>query len=72
MTKLETVHIPPSVVDESGGSVTTSYEAQTSVHAVPEDPTVEQRMIVVEASGALSFWDHPDEDVYSLEDGEPV
>ena len=48
----------------------TSYDAVT-VH-IPEDPTTEQGMIVVEASGTLDFWDHPDEDVYNAEAGDPV
>ena len=38
----------------------------------PSEPTSEQRMRIVEASGTLDFWDRPEEDIYSLEDGEPV
>ncbi len=30
------------------------------------------RMRIVEVSGTLDFWDRPEEDIYSLEDGEPV
>ncbi len=37
-----------------------------------EDPTREQELRLAETSGNLAFWDDPGEDVYSLEDGEPV
>lgn len=40
--------------------------------APPADPTAEQIMRIVEASGALDFWDRDEEDVYSPEDGEPA
>lgn len=38
----------------------------------PSDPTGEQRMRIVEVSGTLDFWDKPEEDIYSVDDGEPV
>jgi hypothetical protein len=38
---------------------------------VPE-PTSRQRMTIIEVSGVLDFWDHPEEDVYTDEDGEPI
>ncbi len=40
--------------------------------ASPSEPTSEQRMRIVEVSGALDFWERPGEDIYSLEDGEPA
>ena len=39
---------------------------------VPAEPTGKQRMRIVEVSGTLAFWDRPEEDVYSLNDGEPA
>ncbi len=42
------------------------------VRVQPSDPTAEQRMRLIELSGALGFWDDPREDIYTLEDGEPV
>ena len=39
---------------------------------LPSEPTPEQCMRVVEVSGALDFWDRPEEDIYSLEDGQPA
>ena len=37
-----------------------------------EDPSPEQAMCLVEVGGVLDFWDDADEDVYSLDDGEPI
>jgi len=42
------------------------------VRLQPSDPTAEQRMRLIEVSGALDFWDDPREDIYTPEDGEPV
>ena len=42
------------------------------VHLQPSDPTAEQQMRLIEVSGALDFWDDPREDVYTLDDGEPL
>lgn len=42
------------------------------VHPKPKDPTAEQRMAIIEASGILSFWNDPEEDIYSDADGEAV
>lgn len=38
----------------------------------PEDATRCQWMRLIETSGAFEFWGHPDEDIYSDKDGEPV
>lgn len=35
------------------------------------EPDAEQMMRVVGQSGTLDFWDSAEEDIYSLEDGEP-
>ncbi len=40
--------------------------------SAPSDPTPEQRMRIVEVSGTLDFWDNPEEDIYSPNDGELV
>ena len=50
---------------------------EQSGHAdVGRDPALARgdmyRMRIVEVSGTLDFWDRPEEDIYSLEDGEPV
>jgi hypothetical protein len=36
------------------------------------DITTLETLRALQNAGALDFWNHPDEDVYSLEDGEPV
>ena len=36
------------------------------------EPTAKQRMRLIELSGVLDFWDNPSEDVYSVEDGDPI
>jgi len=38
----------------------------------PEDPSDEQVMRLAESSGALSFWESPEEDIYSPDDGSPL
>ena len=36
------------------------------------EPTSEQRMKAMEMSGSLDFWDRPEEDVYTFDDGDPA
>jgi hypothetical protein len=36
------------------------------------EPTSRQYMKLIETSGSLAFCDDPAEDIYSLQDGEPV
>jgi hypothetical protein len=50
----------------------TEYGAIAQRWSVPDDATTAQYMRVVEMSGVLDFWDEPDEDVYTLDDGEPL
>jgi hypothetical protein len=50
---------------------TTSTDAHL-VKFPPEDPTIEQRMRLMESSGTLEFWNRPEEDGYTCGDGEPV
>jgi hypothetical protein len=38
----------------------------------PEDPTRTQWMRLAETSPALGFWNRPEEDVYTDNDGEPI
>ncbi len=71
-------HEPINLMDFPGREVTEN-EPETSssalrVHGtnVPEDPTPEQIMRLVELSGTLDFWDRPEEDIYSLGHGEPL
>jgi len=38
----------------------------------PEEPSRSQTLKLVEHSGTLDFWEHEDEDIYSLDDGEQL
>ena len=38
----------------------------------PVDPTAIQSLRLAEESGALDFWHHPEEDIYSQDDGEAI
>ena len=65
--------IPPSKL------TTESESTETSVNPVParfsdqpEDASPVQMLKAVELSGSLDFWDAPEEDVYSPEDGDPI
>ena len=70
MTPVAPMNIAPRMASEDE-PVTVSRSQQVIIKC-PEDPTPEQMMRVVEASGVLRFWDDPREDIYSLEDGRPV
>lgn len=64
---------PVSDVDSDMLNLSTTYEvAESKTIHVPEDPTPQQRMAIVEASGCLDFWDDEEEDRYSQDDGDPV
>ena len=67
----EQLHIAPREITENEPE-TRAGNWLTHVPDVSSDPTPEHRMRIVEVSGVLDFWDQADEDIYSLEDGEPV
>ena len=62
------IDIKPKVIDEQE---TETFSTHPPV-PIASDPTIEQRMRIIEVSGVLDFWDDPREDIYSLEDGEPL
>jgi hypothetical protein len=62
------INIKPKQIDEQQ---TETFSTHPPVSIV-SDPTVEQSMRIIEISGTLDFWDDPSEDIYSLEDGEPL
>lgn len=51
--------------------VTVSTAASVSV-STPPDPSDEQYMKIIEASGSLDFWNDEEEDIYGAEDGTEV
>lgn len=40
--------------------------------STPSEPTLLQTLKAIEQSGALAFWNDPEEDLYTCSDGEPV
>jgi len=38
----------------------------------PADPSVIQSLRLAEESGSLDFWHHPEEDIYTQDDGEAI
>ncbi len=72
-----TVCEPPNADHESSvifvWPAETPFEADQDILAErPSDPTAQQHMRIIEASGILDFWDDPGEDIYSPENGEPL
>lgn len=59
-------------IAESDESETVNMQESIRVLGGQDEPTVKQRIKAVELSGAFNFWDRPGEDIYSLEDGEPI
>lgn len=57
---------------EAEQSETTGDRSALRTVSGASDPTPMQILRAVEVSGVLDFWDDPSEDIYSLEDGEPV
>ncbi len=60
-------------VTEFNDDITTEQGAMGILfQRVAEDPCGVQWMILQERSGAFDFWNDPEEDIYTEEDGEPV
>jgi hypothetical protein len=59
-----------AVVDTLREQFRRDVESRSGRHL--EEPTREQELNLVEASGSLAFWDAPGEDGYSLADGKPA
>lgn len=72
-TKADELRFLPSItlLDDELGSET-SYQRAVSTIVHPLDATVQDQMNIVEASGSLSFWDDPAEDIYNENDGDAV
>lgn len=37
-----------------------------------DDPSVDEMLRAAEAGGAFDFWNDPEEDIYTMEDGKPA
>lgn len=55
---------PVSITEDEFGSETAYFRVHKTF-TQPSDATTEDQMNVIEASGVLDFWDHPEEDAYN-------
>jgi hypothetical protein len=58
---VEVLDIPPRLIGENEPETTSTAKL---IRVDSDDPTPEQRMRIVEASGVLDFWKRPEEDIY--------
>lgn len=58
------------LLEESGATRTEA--GSVVIASLPEDANRAQWMRLTETSAGFAFWNHPDEDIYSEDDGEPV
>lgn len=72
MKDAQTLDLAPRVIVEDEPETSSINQPITIPLKPPADPSAEQRMRAMEVSGALDFWDRPEEDIYTLDDGEPV
>jgi hypothetical protein len=61
--------IEPVTVIESELRTRTSYVRAVGYYSEPPDLTTIEIMNAIEASGTLDFWNDPEEDIYSEQDG---
>ncbi len=66
------LQLPPREVREDEPETAATTVRIEVADVCPADPTPEQVMRLVETSGTLDFWEDPGEDIYTLEDGEPL
>ena len=62
---------PVSVIDDEFATETI-YSRVSSTISYPADASTEDQMNLVEASGSLDFWNHPEEDIYNEIDSDAV
>lgn len=60
----------PSTLKEEEFQTQTSYDHLSATYS--EDITTDDGMRAMEASGTLDFWNDPEEDLYSEQDGDSV
>jgi hypothetical protein len=68
--KPEFIDVPLREIAED--KTETIASSHVYVPLVPPDPTAEQNLRIIESSGAFDFWNDPQEDIYSLNDGQPI
>ena len=69
---IEPIQIGPREITENELITTVVNQPIWILSPNPSEPTSEQRMRLLESSGALDFWSAPGEDIYSIDDGDPI
>lgn len=64
------VTLPAAVMNDELQTQTVYMSYWRVVHSPPDDVSTADQMNVVEASGILDFWDDPEEDIYTGNDGD--
>lgn len=64
------MRLPPAVMEEEFQTQTVYMSYTRVVHSPPDDASTADQMNVVEASGTLDFWNDPEEDIYTGNDGD--
>ena len=67
----ELLAIPPRDISEDETETTRTADL-LDAEDPPSDPTPEQTLRLIEISGSFDFWDAPEEDIYSPDDGSPL
>ena len=63
----------PTSAEEAVHPLTETVPGDVShIASTPADPTEMQRLRLMELSGTYDFWSRPEEDIYSLDDGQPI
>jgi hypothetical protein len=70
MIPSDVLQAPPREIHDDEPETRSS--AQWVTISYPADPPPDQVLRLLESSGSLDFWESPDEDVYSPEDGTPL
>ena len=72
MTTIPAERIESGIRETNEDEPETTFGACITSFCTPSDPSPKQIMHLVEQSGVLDFWDHPDEDIYTDADGDPL
>jgi hypothetical protein len=57
------------VIEEPADTI---VEAAVPMVRIPTEPDDAQTLRLIECSGSLDFWNRPEEDGYTADDGEPL
>ena len=57
---------------EPGSVKIVVFPQDETKEAIEDDLPVDELLRVAQAGGAFDFWNDPEEDIYTMEDGKPV